>query len=63
MNLKEYLKLKLGNNKQPDLSMIYQDLINLGYKPIEIYQAINEQIEENIINITLDYYKKKNENN
>jgi hypothetical protein len=62
MNLKEYLKLKLGNNKQPDLSMIYQDLINLGYKPIEIYQAINEQIEENIINITLDYYKKKNEN-
>jgi hypothetical protein len=62
MNLKEYLKLKLGNNKQPDLSMIYQDLINLGYKPIEIYRAINEQIEENIINITLDYYKKKNEN-
>ena len=61
MNLKEYLKLKLGNNKQPDLGMIYQDLINLGYKPIEIYQAINEQLKENIINITLDYYKKKNE--
>jgi len=61
MILKEYIKLNVVPDKQPDLEMIYQDLMNLGHEPKEIYNAINEQIIENINNTLLDYYKKKNE--
>jgi hypothetical protein len=61
MNLKEYLKSTIIIGKQPDLKLIYEDLTNAGYKAREIYNAINDQIIENINNTLLDYYKKKNE--
>jgi len=63
MNLKEYIKLQITTNKQPDLKLIYQELLNTGYSAKEIYTAINEQIQENINMIITNYLKKKNENN
>jgi Holliday junction resolvasome RuvABC DNA-binding subunit len=61
MNLQEYIKSQLSLHKHPDLEMIYQDLMNLGFKPKEIFKAINKQIEENISKAIEDYLKKKNE--
>jgi len=62
MTLKEYIKSAIVPGKQPDLSMIYEDLTNMGYKAREIYIAINEQIKENIETIIENYLKNKNEN-
>ena len=61
MNIKEYLKSKITPGKQPDLTLIYEELINLGHEPVEIYELINEQIKENIKKTLEDYNKKKNE--
>jgi len=62
MDIKEYLKSKIIPGKQPDLTLIYEELINWGHKPIEIYELINEQIKENIKTVIEDYNKRKNEN-
>jgi len=62
MNIKEYLKSKITPGKQPDLTLIYEELMNLGHEPGKIYALINEQIKENIKKTIEDYNKKKNEN-
>jgi len=61
MDIKEYLKSKITPGKQPDLTLIYEELMNLGHEPGEIYELINEQIKENIKKTLEDYNKKKNE--
>lgn len=61
MNLEEYIKSQLTLHKQPDLKAIYQELINFGHSPKEIYEAINEQISTNINQAINDYLKNKNE--
>ena len=61
MTIKEYIKLNIILGKQPNLKFIYEDLINLGYSPIEIYDAINEQIKENLSKAIGYYLRKKNE--
>jgi len=61
MTIKEYLKLKITLGKQPDLALIYEELMNLGHKPKEIYSTINEVVAENITKLYEDYFKKKNE--
>lgn len=61
MNLKEYIQSQLSLNKYPNLELLYQELINFGYSPKEIYDAINKQIIENIDKSIDDYLKKKNE--
>jgi len=63
MDIKEYLKSKITPGKQPDLTLIYEELMNLGHEPGEIYELINEQIKENIKKTLEDYNKKKNEDN
>jgi len=60
MTLKEYIKSAIVPGKQSDLPMIYEDLINMGYKAREIYIAINEQIKENIETIIENYLKNEN---
>jgi len=60
MNIKEYLKLKITPGKQPDLTLIYEELMNWGHKPVEIYELINKQIKENIKTV-IENYNKKNE--
>ena len=45
MDIKEYLRLKINPGKQPDLTLIYEELMNWGHKPVEIYELINEQIK------------------
>jgi len=62
MDIKEYLKSKTTPGKQPDLTLIYEELMNLGHEPGEIYELINEQIKENIKKVIENYNKKKNEN-
>lgn len=62
MNIKEYLKSRITLGKQPDLILIYQDLLNLGYKSKEIYIEINNVIADNIVQAFEDYWKKKDEN-
>ena len=62
MDIKEYLKLKITPGKQPDLTLIYEELMNLGHEPVKIYELINEQIKENIKTVIEDYNKRKNEN-
>jgi len=62
MDIKEYLKSKITPGKQPDLTLIYEELMNLGHEPGEIYELINEQIKENIKKTLEDYNKRKNEN-
>lgn len=62
MNIKEYLKSRITLDKQPDLILIYQDLLNLGYKSKEIYIEINNVIADNIVQAFEDYWKKKDEN-
>jgi hypothetical protein len=62
MNLKEYLKSRITIEKQPDLVLIYQELLNLGYKSKEIYTEINNAIADNIAEAFKDYFKKKDEN-
>jgi hypothetical protein len=62
MNIKEYLKSKITPGKQPDLTLIYEELMNLGHEPVKIYELINEQIKENIKTVIEDYNKRKNEN-
>ncbi len=59
MDIKEYLRLKINPGKQPDLTLIYEELMNWGHKPVEIYELINEQIKENIKKVIEDYNKKK----
>ena len=61
MNLQEYIKSQITLGKQPDLESIYQELMNLGFKPKEIFEAINNQIIENLNKAIEDYLKKKNE--
>ena len=61
MDIKEYLKSKITPGKQPDLTLIYEELMNLGHEPVKIYELINEQIKENIKKVIEDYNKKKNE--
>lgn len=61
MTIKEYLKKQITLTKTPDLSLIYQELINLGHSAKEIYQTINEIIAENIQQALEEYRKKKNE--
>jgi len=62
MTLKEYLKLKITPyGKQPDLALIYQDLMNLGYSHKEIFAVVNEVLIENLNQILKDYENKKNE--
>ena len=61
MDIKEYLKSKITPGKQPDLTLIYEELINLGHEPVEIYELINEQIKENIKTVIENFNKKKNE--
>ena len=61
MDIKEYLKSKITPGRQPDLTLIYEELMNLGHEPVKIYELINEQIKENIKNVIEDYNKKKNE--
>jgi hypothetical protein len=59
MNLKEYIKIAIQPGKHPDLKLIYEELINFNYKPKEIFDAINEQLTENIEKIIDDYLDKK----
>ena len=59
MNIKEYLRLKITPGKQPDLELIYKDLINCGYLPTLIYTEINEVILENINKITKEYLENE----
>ena len=61
MDIEEYLKSKIILGKQPDLTLIYEELMNLGHEPGKIYELINEQIKENIKKVIEDYNKKKNE--
>lgn len=61
MNLKDYIKSQINLNKQANLELIYNDLINLGKKPEEIYNAINEQIKENIEEALQNYLKNKDD--
>ena len=61
MDIKEYLKSKIIPGKQPDLTLIYEELMNLGHEPVKIYELINEQIKENIKTVIENFNKKKNE--
>jgi Asp-tRNA(Asn)/Glu-tRNA(Gln) amidotransferase B subunit len=62
MKIKDYIKSQLTLEKQPDLKLIYEELLNFGYKPEEIYKTINEVIAENIKQALENYRRKKNEN-
>lgn len=63
MTLREYLRAKITPyNPTSNLEMIYEELMNLGYKPHEIAKEINDIIVENINKIMEDYKKKKDEN-
>jgi hypothetical protein len=61
MTIKEYLKKQITLTKQPDLSLIYQELMNMGHSPREIYQTVNEVLAENMVQALDEYNKKKNE--
>jgi Holliday junction resolvasome RuvABC DNA-binding subunit len=61
MNITEYIKLNIIPRKQPNLKLIYEDLMNLGYSPKNIYNTINEQLTENLNKVIEDYLKSKND--
>jgi len=61
MNIKNYIRSQITLDKQADLTMIYQELMNSGHHPTEIFQAINEVVAENINKAIEDYKNKKNE--
>jgi len=61
MDIIEYLRQKIAIGKQPDLELIYEELMNLGYPHEQIYLEINEVILENINKIIDEYKKKKGE--
>jgi len=59
MNIKDYLKSQIQLGKKPDLALIYEELMNLGYSSIDIYHGINEIILSNIEKALDDWNKKK----
>ena len=61
MNLKDYLR-KVLIKPQPNLELIWEELLNSGYSYTEIYDTVNEVLVENLKKIVDDYNKKKDEN-
>jgi hypothetical protein len=61
MNIRDYIRSQITLEKQASLEMIYQELMNSGHHPTEIFQTINEVVAENINKALEDYLKKKNE--
>jgi hypothetical protein len=61
MNLKDYLRKALIK-PQPNLELIWEELLNSGYSYTEIYDTVNEVLVENLKKLIDDYNKKKNEN-
>ena len=61
MNITKYIKLNIIPGKQPNLKLIYEDLMNLGYSPKNIYNTINEQLTKNLNKAIEDYLKSKND--
>jgi len=61
MNIKEYLRSIIKPSSQPNLELVYADLMNLGYTPTEICYEINLVVKENFNKIVEDYQKRKNE--
>lgn len=59
MNFEEYIKIQISLGKQPNLELIYKDLMNCGYTINEIYDAINKQIIDNINQAIQNYLKKE----
>lgn len=61
MNLKEYLR-KVLIKPNPNLELIWEELLNSGYSYTEIYDTVNEVLIENLNKIIEDYKNKEDEN-
>ena len=59
MKIREYLKNTIKPNTQPDLKLIYEDLMQMGYSADEINFEINRTIMNNIFQTVIDYQKKE----
>jgi len=60
MTINDFVKIKL-KQKNPNLEIIYEQLMRMGYKAEEIFYAIQMQIYLNMQNAVTDYLKKKNQ--
>ena len=60
MTINEFVKIKL-KQKHPNLEIIYEQLMRMGYKAEEIFYAINMRIYLNASEAVEDYLKKKRE--
>ena len=61
MTINEFIKIKL-KQKNPNLEIIYEQLMRMGYKSEEIFYAIQMQIYLNMQDAVTDYLKKKENN-
>jgi hypothetical protein len=57
MNLKEYLR-KILIKPQPNLELIWEELLNSGYSYTQIYDTVNEVLIENFKKL-MDNYENK----
>lgn len=62
MTINEFVRIKL-KDKHPNLELIYEQLMRMGYKAEEIFYAINMQIYLNASEAVEEYLKKREKEN